>query len=110
MPLYPARWEDLPRPVGFVLSGGATLGALQVGMLRALATAGIEPDLVAGTSVGALNGAVVADIGLPGPAADVLEVTWRAMTTATVFRLIVSSWMRSGSAAIARQARATPGV
>jgi NTE family protein len=85
MQLDPARWEELPRPVGFVLSGGATLGALQVGMLRALAAAGIRPDLVAGTSVGALNGAVLADVGLAGPAAHVLDATWRAMSTATVF-------------------------
>ncbi len=40
----------------FVLSGGASLGAAQVGMLLALADAGIEPDLIIGTSVGAVNG------------------------------------------------------
>lgn len=47
----------LPRPVAFVLSGGASLGAIQVGMLRALDEAGVAPDLVVGTSVGSLNGA-----------------------------------------------------
>jgi NTE family protein len=41
----------------FVLSGGASLGALQVGMLRALYEHGIEPDALVGTSVGALNAA-----------------------------------------------------
>ena len=79
------RWRDLPRPVGFVLAGGATLGALQIGMLRALAAAGIDPDLVVGTSVGALNGAVVADTGSSGAAAELLEPRWRAMTTGDVF-------------------------
>jgi NTE family protein len=44
----------------FVLGGGGLLGAHQVGMLRALAEAGIRPDLVVGTSVGAINGAFVA--------------------------------------------------
>jgi NTE family protein len=44
----------------FVLGGGGLLGACEVGMLRALANAGIRPDLVVGTSVGALNGAFVA--------------------------------------------------
>ncbi len=44
----------------FVLGGGGLLGAHEVGMLRALAQAGIVPDLVVGTSVGALNGAFVA--------------------------------------------------
>ncbi|MGH8866736.1 MAG: patatin-like phospholipase family protein [Actinomycetes bacterium] len=44
----------------FVLGGGGMLGANEVGMLRALFEAGHRPDLVVGTSVGALNGAVVA--------------------------------------------------
>jgi NTE family protein len=46
--------------VAFVLGGGGVLGASEVGMLRGLFDAGIRPDLVVGTSVGALNGAVVA--------------------------------------------------
>ncbi len=41
----------------FVLSGGGNLGAIQVGMLRALAERDIVPDIVLGCSVGALNGA-----------------------------------------------------
>ncbi len=41
----------------FVLSGGGNLGAIQVGMLRALAERDIVPDVVLGCSVGALNGA-----------------------------------------------------
>jgi NTE family protein len=44
----------------FVLGGGGVLGAGEVGMLRALLEAGIRPDLVLGTSVGALNGAFLA--------------------------------------------------
>jgi len=44
----------------FVLGGGGLLGAHEVGMLRALAEAGVRPDLVLGTSVGALNGVLVA--------------------------------------------------
>ncbi len=44
----------------FVLGGGGLLGAVEVGMLRALFERGIVPDLVLGTSVGALNGAMVA--------------------------------------------------
>ena len=39
----------------FVLSGGANLGAMQVGMLRALVDRGIAPDALVGTSAGALN-------------------------------------------------------
>ena len=44
----------------FVLGGGGVLGAVEVGMLRALLERDILPDLVLGTSVGALNGALVA--------------------------------------------------
>jgi NTE family protein len=49
----------------FVLGGGGVLGAVEVGMLRALAEADIKPDVILGTSVGALNGALVA--ADPGP-------------------------------------------
>ena len=44
----------------FVLGGGGLLGAHEVGMLRALAEAGVRPDLVVGTSIGAMNGVIVA--------------------------------------------------
>jgi len=43
--------------VAFVLSGGGNLGAVQIGMLRALAEREIVPDVVLGCSVGAMNGA-----------------------------------------------------
>jgi NTE family protein len=43
----------------FVFAGGAMLGSIQVGMLRVLFDAGIHPDLITGTSAGALNGAVI---------------------------------------------------
>jgi NTE family protein len=44
----------------FVLGGGGVLGAVEVGMLQALFERDVYPDLVLGTSVGALNGAMVA--------------------------------------------------
>jgi NTE family protein len=44
----------------FVLGGGGKWGAVEVGMLQALDEAGIKPDLVLGTSIGAFNGSVVA--------------------------------------------------
>jgi NTE family protein len=46
--------------VAFVLGGGGALGACEVGMLRALAERGVRPDVILGTSVGAVNGAVFA--------------------------------------------------
>ncbi|MGE2818063.1 patatin-like phospholipase family protein [Mycobacterium heidelbergense] len=47
-------------PTAFVLSGGASLGAIHVGMLLALADQGESPDLIIGTSVGAVNGGWIA--------------------------------------------------
>jgi NTE family protein len=47
-------------PIAFVLGGGGVLGAVEVGMLRALLEAGVRPDLIVGTSIGAINGVLVA--------------------------------------------------
>src|SRR6201998_1765279 len=61
----------------FVLGGGGMLGAAEVGMARALLEAGVRPDLVCGTSVGAINGAAIAaDATLEGaePLFGILEV------------------------------------
>ncbi len=75
--LYEQSWLEEPR-VAFVLSGGGNLGAGQVGMLRALVEAGIEPDVVIGCSVGALNGAAfAAQPTLAG--IDRLEALWVGM-------------------------------
>lgn len=64
------------RRVAFVLSGGGNLGAVQVGMLRALAEAEIVPDLVVGCSVGAINGAgFAAEPDLAG--VERLDRIWR---------------------------------
>jgi NTE family protein len=60
-------------PTAFVLGGGGLLGAHEIGMLRALSAAGIRPDLVVGTSVGAINGAFVA-AGPAGAAARLSEL------------------------------------
>src|SRR5919109_876655 len=68
----------------FVFSGGGSLGAVQVGMLLALADLGIMPDLVFGTSVGAINSAWVA--GHPGPeGARKLAEVWLTLRRETVF-------------------------
>jgi NTE family protein len=74
---------DLPRPVGYVLGGGGSLGAVQVGMLQALSEHDIVPSVVAGTSVGSLNGAVVALD--PKSAANRLSHLWARITRERVF-------------------------
>ena len=50
----------IPGQVVLVLQGGGALGAYQVGVYEALHAAGIEPDWVIGTSIGAINGALIA--------------------------------------------------
>jgi NTE family protein len=67
-----------------VLGGGGVLGAVQVGMLRGLLEAGVRPDLVLGTSVGAINGAVLAAVPAE-EVADRLEALWRSPEAAEVF-------------------------
>jgi NTE family protein len=75
----------------FVFAGGGSLGAIQVGMLHALAAHGIVADMVFGSSVGALNGAYYAGtptidgvrqletIWLGLRRNDVFPVTWRTL-------------------------------
>jgi len=70
--------------VAFVLGGGGILGATQVGMLRALFEAGVEPDLVVGTSVGALNGALVAS-DPSGSSIERLTDLWTSLSDSEVF-------------------------
>lgn len=71
----------------FVLSGGGSLGAVQVGMLGALQDYGIEPDLLVGTSAGALNAAYVASNGFSESTIEGLAQIWRNLKRADVFPL-----------------------
>ncbi|MGZ4589789.1 MAG: patatin-like phospholipase family protein [Actinomycetes bacterium] len=74
-------------PTAFVLSGGGSLAAVQVGMLQALDERGIHPDLLVGTSAGAINAAYVAGHGLgPGALAD-LAALWVGMRRRSLFPL-----------------------
>jgi NTE family protein len=71
----------------FVLSGGASLGAVQVGMLRALYERGIAPDLILGASVGAVNGAFIASRPATPETAEQLGTVWRDVGRQEVFPL-----------------------
>ncbi|MGG5260761.1 patatin-like phospholipase family protein [Phycicoccus avicenniae] len=75
---------DREELTAFVLGGGGVLGATQVGMVRALAEAGIVPDVVLGTSIGALNGAFMAADPTPAGAARLADV-WDAVVREGVF-------------------------
>jgi NTE family protein len=69
----------------FVLGGGGVLGAAEVGMLRALFERDITPDLVLGTSVGALNGAMVARDPTPGVIGRMAELWTSAAQNGDVY-------------------------
>jgi predicted acylesterase/phospholipase RssA len=63
-------------PRAFVLSAGGSLGDFEVGALRFLYNRGIRPEIVCGSSVGAINGAAIAQ----GPRGlDKLESIWLSM-------------------------------
>jgi NTE family protein len=71
--------------VAFVLSGGASLGAIQAGMVRALYEREIKPDLIVGTSAGAVNGAYLASRSATIATADSLADIWRSLRTSQIF-------------------------
>jgi NTE family protein len=52
--------KDLPGQVVLVLQGGGALGSYQAGVYQALHEAGIEPDWIIGTSIGAINASLIA--------------------------------------------------
>ena len=78
---------DLSKEYGLVLDGGGARGAYQIGAWKALAEAGVKINAVAGTSVGALNGALICmgDIGKA-------EKIWNEMTFSRVMD-VDDEWM-----------------
>ncbi|OAF17130.1 patatin-like phospholipase family protein [Bradyrhizobium neotropicale] len=72
------------KPTAFVLAGGGSFGAIQVGMMHSLAKHGVVADFVVGSSVGAINGAYYAgDPSLKGVLR--LEALWRGLKRRDVF-------------------------
>jgi len=74
------KLEDLPRPVGYVLGGGGSRGAIQAGMLAELVAGGVRPQMVVGVSAGAINGAFFAQAGDAAAVARLTEL-WCRVTT-----------------------------
>jgi NTE family protein len=69
----------------FVLSGGGSLGAVQVGMLQALTERRVVPDLLVGTSAGAINAAYVAGHGTGRQALEELAASWAGLRRRDIF-------------------------
>jgi NTE family protein len=79
----------------FVLTGGGSLGAIQVGMMTALHEHGIDPDLLVGTSVGAVNAAYIAGPGTTGQRLESLAELWTGMRRQDVFVTDPRRWLRA---------------
>jgi NTE family protein len=73
------------RTLAFALGGGGARGALQAGALRALFDAGIRPDLLVGTSIGAVNAVFLAMHGFTPKSLDDLRTSWFAAAKADLF-------------------------
>jgi NTE family protein len=66
----------MKKALAFVLGGGGSRGALQVGSLYALLEHGLQPDLLVGTSIGAVNATFLALNGFSRESLDRLSATW----------------------------------
>lgn len=78
--------NDLPGQVVLVLQGGGALGSYQAGVYQALHEAGIEPDWVIGTSIGAINGSLIAG-NAPENRLARLKEFWKRMEQNPVWAL-----------------------
>ncbi len=79
-----AARSTTPTGTAFVLGGGGLLGSVEVGMLRALLEHGVQPDVIVGTSIGAINGAAIAARPNAEGVADLAQL-WREVTASGVF-------------------------
>lgn len=82
--------DDEENTTAFVFAGGGSLGSIQVGMLHALVEAGLAPDFVVGSSVGAINAAYFAgspDLAGVSRLADI----WMGLRRADVFPMSLSA-------------------
>ena len=85
------RTPGIPRKVGLALGSGSARGWAHIGVVQALADAGIQVDYVAGTSIGALVGAVFASGRIDDLRDFVLRIDWKQVP---LFLDVV--WPRSG--------------
>jgi NTE family protein len=76
------------RKTAFVFAGGGSFGAIQVGMMHALAAHGVVADMVVGSSVGALNGAYYAGVPTLDGAKHLADI-WRGLRRKDVFPISV---------------------
>jgi len=95
-----ARWR--PKncdKIALVLQGGGALGAYQAGIYQAMHEAGLEPDSIAGVSIGGINGAIIAG-NPPERRVERLREFWESVTARRI-------WLFTPDGDDARKARNT---
>ena len=78
--------RDIPGQVVLVLQGGGALGSYQAGVYQALHEAGIEPDWIIGTSIGAINAGLIAGNSVEGRLSRLKEF-WKRMQQNPVWNI-----------------------
>jgi NTE family protein len=102
-----SRPESQPKnQIVLVLQGGGALGAYQAGVYEALSEAGIEPDWVIGTSIGAINGSLIAG-NKPGDRLPRLAEFWKRVRNRQSF---ADGWAAAFGGALANLGIVTQGV
>lgn len=91
--------------LAFVLSGGGSRGALQVGALRALLEYGFVPDFLIGTSIGSVNGAFLGLHGFSQASLEQMVVAWQ---TASTKDLLPKNYIRLALQAMLRPSANNP--
>jgi NTE family protein len=82
--------------IALVLQGGGALGAYQAGVFEGLAEAGIEPNWVAGISIGAINAALIAG-NPPGLRVERLREFWQTVTSPSLLPATPASWQAAAA-------------
>ena len=77
--------ESMPGQVVLVLQGGGALGSYQAGVYQALHEAGIEPDWIIGTAIGAINASLIVGNSLEQRLPNLREF-WRIVEQSPVWR------------------------
>ena len=97
-PAFPL--DKIPTQTALILQGGGALGAFECGVVKALEEEQIFPDIVAGVSIGAFNGAIIA--ANPRHATGALEAFWAELAIATPkIPLLPAPCLGGGQAAVA---------
>ncbi|WP_272689346.1 patatin-like phospholipase family protein [Providencia sp. PROV033] len=79
--------------VGLALSGGGAIGAYEVGIVRALYESGTNIDVIAGASIGALNGAIISSSSDLKQATERLEEIWRVLGSDEILSVNHSAYL-----------------